>query len=103
MRRAKETIWHPSQRTETLPDGRLRVTLGVGSILEIRHWVLGWGGDCEVVRPVELREDIQAEIRAMARTYGMDAAVEMARMGLAKLPSPVEMVRDRRARRSEAG
>jgi predicted DNA-binding transcriptional regulator YafY len=103
VRRAKETIWHPSQRTETLPDGRLRVTLGVGSILEIRHWVLGWGGDCEVVRPIELRDDIQAEIRAMARTYGMDQAVEMARMGLAKLPNPVEMVRDRRARRSEAG
>ncbi len=63
--RAKETIWHPSQRPETLPDGRLRVMLGVGSILEIRHWVLGWGGDCMVVRPVELRENIQAEICAM--------------------------------------
>ena len=68
MRRAKETIWHPSQRTETLPDGRLRVTLGVGSILEIRHWVLGWGGDCEVVRPVELREDIQAFYRDCSPT-----------------------------------
>jgi len=33
----------------------------------------------------------------------MDQHDEMARMGLAKLPSPVEMVRDRRARRSEAG
>jgi len=103
VRRAKETIWHPSQRAETLADGRLRVTFGVGSILEIRHWVLGWGGDCEVVRPVELREDIQAEIRSMARTYGMDEAAEMARIALAKIPSAVEMVRDRRARRSEAG
>jgi predicted DNA-binding transcriptional regulator YafY len=103
VRRAKETIWHPSQQSETLPDGRLRVTFGVGSILEIRHWVLGWGGDCEVVRPVELREEVQAEIRSMARTYGMEESGDMARMALSKIPSPVEMVRDRRARRSEAG
>ncbi len=38
-----------------------------------------------------------------ARTYGMDEAVAMARMAPTKLPNPVEMVRDRRARRSEAG
>ena len=103
VRRAKETIWHPSQRAETLPDGRLQLKLRVGSILEIRNWVLGWGGECEVVRPAELRRDIETEIRAMARTYGMDEAVEMARMGLAKLPSPVEMVQDRRAKRERAG
>ncbi len=103
VRRAKETIWHPSQLAETLPDGRLQITLRVGSILEIRHWVLGWGGECEVVRPGELRRDIETEIRAMARTYGMEEAVEMARMALSKLPSPVEMVRDRRAKREQAG
>src|SRR6266851_7458632 len=101
VRRAKETMWHPSQRSETMPDGRLRITLGVGSILEIRHWVLGWGGDCEVVRPLELRSDIQAQIRAMSRTYDMDGATESARLALAKFPKPVEMVQDRRARRDK--
>jgi len=99
VRRARETIWHPSQRSETMPDGRLRITLKVGSILEIRYWVLGWGGDCEVVLPVELREDIQAEIRAMARTYNMGGAAESARLALANIPKPVEMVQDRRAHR----
>ena len=103
VRRVKETIWHPSQLAETLPDGRLQLTLRVGSIVEIRHWVLGWGGECEVLRPAELRRDIETEIRTMARTYGMDEAVEMARMGLAKIPNPVEMVRDRRAKREKAG
>jgi predicted DNA-binding transcriptional regulator YafY len=103
VRRAKETIWHPSQLAETLPDGRLQITLRVGSILEIRHWVLGWGGECEVVRPAELRRDLENEIRAMARTYGLEGAVEAPHMALAKIPRPVEMVRERRARRSEAG
>jgi hypothetical protein len=73
----------------------------VGSILEIRHWVLGWGGDCEVVRPVELRRDIQAEIRAMSRTYDMDGTAESAHLALTKIPKPVEMVRDRRQRQDK--
>jgi predicted DNA-binding transcriptional regulator YafY len=101
VRRAKETIWHPSQRTGTLPDGRLRVTFRVGSILEIRHWVLGWGGDCEVVRPVELRRDVEAEIRAMSRTYAIDGAAESAHVALTKIPKPVEMVRDRLQRQGK--
>jgi proteasome accessory factor B len=101
VRRASETIWHPSQRAETLPDGRLHVTFGVGSILEIRHWVLGWGGDCEVVHPVELRRDIQAEIRSMSRTYAMDGAAESAHLALTKIPKPVEMVRNRRQRQEK--
>jgi hypothetical protein len=63
--------------------------------------VLGWGGDCEVVRPVELRRDIQDEIRAMSRTYAMDGAAESAHLALTKIPKPVEMVRDRRQRQEK--
>src|SRR5713226_1831923 len=99
VRRAKETIWHPTQVVESLPDGRLQLTLRVGSILELRHWVLGWGGECEVLKPLELRRDIQAEVRAMARTYEMDGSAESALLALTRLPKPIEMVEDRRAHR----
>jgi len=105
-RRAKETIWHPSQLVEVLPDGRLRLTLRVGSILEIRHWVLGWGGECEVIRPVELRRDMEAEIRSMARTYALDGEIGAPGVAFSKIPSPIELVRNRRNRRErgeEAG
>ena len=103
VRRARETIWHPSQVAEPLSDGRLRLILRVGSILEIRNWVLGWGGACEVVRPADLRRDIQEEIRAMARTYEMDTEGGASRIAFPKIPSAVEMVRDRRARRERTG
>ena len=103
VRRVKETVWHSSQTTETLPDGRLQVTVRVGSTLEIRHWVLGWGGECEVVRPAELRRDIESEIRSMATTYDMEAALKASKMALATLPNPVEMVRERRAKRERTG
>jgi predicted DNA-binding transcriptional regulator YafY len=99
VRRVKEAIWHPSQVAEPLSDGRLRLILRVVSILEIRNWVLGWGGACEVLRPADLRRDIQEEIRVMARTYEMDAEVGASRIAFQKIPSAVEMVRDRRARR----
>jgi predicted DNA-binding transcriptional regulator YafY len=68
--RVQETIWHPSQRLETTPDGRMRLRFTVGAWLEIRHWVLGWGEDCEVVAPDELRKSIRQAADGMSRIYG---------------------------------
>lgn len=73
-RRVKETVWHPSQTLTDLADGRLRLTVRVSSWLEMRHWVLGWGETCEVVRPPELRNSIRGTIASMAHTYGTTAA-----------------------------
>jgi len=73
-RRVQETIWHASQVMEPLADGRVRLTLRVSSWLELRHWVLGWGEACEVVRPAELRNSIRAAVGSLARTYGIAPA-----------------------------
>jgi predicted DNA-binding transcriptional regulator YafY len=70
-RRVQETVWHPSQVLEPLPDGRVRLTLRVSSWLELRHWVLGWGETCEVVRPAELRNSIRNAVASLARVYGV--------------------------------
>lgn len=78
--RVRETIWHPSQVLEELPGGRLRMTLRIGHWLEIRYWVLGWGGSCEVVRPPELRRAVIDAVTAMARTYGLLAPAEFRRL-----------------------
>lgn len=68
-RRVSETTWHPSQMLEQLSDGRARLRLRVASTIEIRHWILGWGDTCEVVRPLELREEIEGIARAMVGLY----------------------------------
>ena len=73
-RRVRETTWHPSQAVEQLPDGRVRLLLSVSSWLELRHWVLGWGEACEVVRPPELRKSIRDAVASLARTYGTSSA-----------------------------
>lgn len=52
------TRFHPTQRTEALPDGSLRLTMQAGGYHEILWWVLGFGDEAEVVKPEEMREEI---------------------------------------------
>ena len=78
--RVRETVWHPSQVLEELSDGRLRMTLRIGHWLEVRHWVLGWGGACEVVKPRELRSAVMEAVSEMARTYGLLEPSEFRRL-----------------------
>jgi len=54
-RRVKESIWHPSQKVEDLPDGGCIMTLQVANVLEMVPWIRGWGPDVEVLAPEELR------------------------------------------------
>ena len=68
--RVKESIWHHSQRTEDMPDGGCELTMRVGGIKEVRAWVLGWGGDVEVLAPPSLREEVYAQARGMVEMYG---------------------------------
>jgi predicted DNA-binding transcriptional regulator YafY len=71
-RRVKDTLWHPSQRTEDLPDGRVRLRLRVSSLIELRPWVLSWGHTCEVLAPPEFRAAGRAEVDQAAAHYASD-------------------------------
>ena len=50
-----ETRWHASQRLEPQPDGSLLWRAQVAGPHEVLVWILGWGGDAEVLEPPELR------------------------------------------------
>jgi proteasome accessory factor B len=71
VRRVKESVWHHSQRLEDLPDGACLFTVRVGSTLEMKPWIRQWGADVAVVSPPELRQELIAEVQAMARAYGL--------------------------------
>ena len=62
----RETQWHPSQSLRALPDGSIVMRLRVASTTEILLWVLGWGSACEVVAPHEFRQQVEADVAAMA-------------------------------------
>ena len=69
-RRVKESVWHPTQRIEELPDGSVLLTLRIGSTLEITPWIRGWGPDVEVLEPRPLREQFARWADKLKRIYG---------------------------------
>jgi proteasome accessory factor B len=69
-RRVRESFWHPSQRLTPEPDGSLVLDVTVGSELELRSWVLGWGRQVEVLKPASFREWVMGEIVGMGVVYG---------------------------------
>lgn len=70
-RRVRETIWHPSQRIEQDSEGRLIWTAEIDALQEIMPWIRGWGADCEVLEPQEVREQMTGEVRRLMSCYGI--------------------------------
>jgi predicted DNA-binding transcriptional regulator YafY len=68
-RRAAETRWHPSQELEEQPDGSLIWRGLVAGMREIKIWILGWGGDAEVLEPQALRAEVAEELARAAALY----------------------------------
>lgn len=74
-RRVQETRWHRSEQLAPQPDGYLLWRAWVAAPQEMLPWVRGWGADCEVVEPVELRERVAGEAGAMAEVYGWEVSL----------------------------
>jgi predicted DNA-binding transcriptional regulator YafY len=70
--RVRETRWHRSQQVEPLPGGGLLWRARIAEPQEMMPWVRGWGSDCEVLAPEEMRAEIQAEARRLIELYGED-------------------------------
>ena len=75
-KRVKETLWHPSQQIVETTEGCEWIAQ-IGDTLEIENWVRGWGADCEVLAPQELREKMIKEARRLAHMYGVTHAKSM--------------------------
>ncbi len=76
LRFAREVAWkvrdavlHNSAVLEEEEQGSLLVTLRVTSSVEMRPWILGWGGDVEVLAPENLRMAIASSVRAASAHY----------------------------------
>ena len=61
----EEVLWHASQATQRLEDGRLDFTVRVDGLKEIQWWILGYGDQVEVLAPIELRQRIHEAARHM--------------------------------------
>lgn len=63
----RERTWHPSQQIETCGDGSIILTLKVADLWEVKRWLIGFGAEAEVLLPLELREEIADECRALVK------------------------------------
>ncbi|OBW62579.1 MAG: transcriptional regulator [Dehalococcoides mccartyi] len=65
-----ETIFHPSQVNETLPDQSVLVSFRLADTPDFVSWVLSWGERVEVLEPRELRVKVIETAREMLKRYG---------------------------------
>jgi predicted DNA-binding transcriptional regulator YafY len=67
--RVLATTWHESQEVRELAEGGVELRLLIAEPTEMRSWILGWGQECEVIRPAGLRDSVLAELENAVETY----------------------------------
>lgn len=71
--RVQENRWHPSEEIKEDADGRLLWTAEVDALQEMLPWIRGWGADCEVLEPEELRAQMKGEVARLSRLYNQQS------------------------------
>jgi len=64
----REKKWHESQQLRELKGGGVELRLKLSSLLEVERWILGWGGDAVVIKPLELAKAVEKSARAILRS-----------------------------------
>ena len=59
----REKNWHPTQKITEYKDGSLEIAMQLSHLFDIRRWILGWGGEADVLSPAELRKAVQTEAK----------------------------------------
>jgi predicted DNA-binding transcriptional regulator YafY len=59
----KDKSWHPSQETQLLKDGRLKMILKVADNDELIGWILSFGSQVRVNKPDVLRQRVREEAK----------------------------------------
>ncbi len=73
----KETIWHPEQTIQELPEGGCIWQADIAEWREMLPWVRGWGADVEVLGPPELREELVKTAVRLNKQYQISRAAKM--------------------------
>lgn len=71
-RNVSEVAWHKTQECHFNQDGSLDFHVTVSGLNEIAWWILGYGDQAQVLKPVKLRKIIQERIKRMAAMYATE-------------------------------
>lgn len=72
VKRIKESTWHPLEKVTDTEDGGCIWEAPIAVPYEMLPWIRGWGADCEVLEPVELRNLLTTDVRRQAALYGWE-------------------------------
>ncbi len=61
--------WHPEQTARTLANGGIELIVPYGVATELIRDILRWGADVEVIAPEALREQVQTQVKLLAKIY----------------------------------
>lgn len=61
--------WSSTQEIEDLDDGSMLLKFYIDELGDIKTWILGFGGEAEVIEPLSLRTDINEEIKKLLNIY----------------------------------
>ncbi|MBL7132853.1 MAG: WYL domain-containing protein, partial [Phycisphaerae bacterium] len=65
----REIRWHPTQKITKDTGEKVIATFELGSTVEFRRWILGFGRYAKVLNPKELAESIREELSDAAEAY----------------------------------
>ena len=74
----KETIWHPEQTIQDLPDGGCIWQAEVAQPREMLPWIRGWGSDVEVLEPDWVAKTVKEHAQRLAKMYQIESTEDSA-------------------------
>ncbi len=65
----KERQWAEDQEIIEQEDGSIILKMATSGTFEVKRWVLGYGAEAEVLRPIRLRKELATEIKNLIKKY----------------------------------
>lgn len=65
----RERTWAEQQRVDDQSDGSIILSMDTSGRYDIKKWVMSFGADARLLEPVDLKKEIQQEIKKMAAGY----------------------------------
>ena len=64
-----EKVWHPTQKLTRKRDGTLILEMTIADLDEVAAWILSFGPDARILKPVALRRVVAAAARAVVASH----------------------------------
>ncbi len=65
----REKTWSPTQKIIEQEDGSIILKMTTSGRYEIKRWIMSWGVDANLLKPVDLRKEISSDLKLLAKKY----------------------------------